>query len=313
MVINNMKATPKEKNVKTAKVVKTSTAANTSSLDNKEKTIEEEVKRPNRRADGALIGNKSRFQTPPFLLSFEIFNRNVHNCLVDLGASSNLMPYSVYKKLNSQPKMCRKKIIQLDRSHVKVMRELKDVMIRLSSNSKVHQVIDVIVVDIPEDYGVILSRDWSCKLNGYFATDWSHLWLPFKGQLNKIKVDREQYMKHIVTYLNDTNEPVMFSHSILGNFFFKKFFGELEEETSTCADSNEESELLQITQTDEPHYTIVENCTNVDTNNSSDIVPIPCDFALELTDPNIWNLIVPGTRKEQVLIVSSSTHMAIRR
>ena len=104
-------------------------------------------------------------------LTFEIFNRNVHNFLVDSGASSNVMPYSVCKNINAQPKMCRTKIIQLDISHVKVMGELKDVMIRLSSNSKVHQVIDVIVVDIPEAYGVILSRDWSAKLNGYFATD----------------------------------------------------------------------------------------------------------------------------------------------
>ena len=51
--------------------------------------------------------------------------------------------------------MCRTKIIQLDRSHVKVMGELKDVMIRLASNSKVHQVIDVIVVDILETYGLV--------------------------------------------------------------------------------------------------------------------------------------------------------------
>lgn len=52
MVISNSKATPKEKNVKTTMVVKTSTIANTSSLDNKEKTTEEEVTRPNPRADG---------------------------------------------------------------------------------------------------------------------------------------------------------------------------------------------------------------------------------------------------------------------
>ena len=50
------------------------------------------------------------------------------------------------------------------------MGELKDVMIQLYSNSKVHQVIDVIVVDILEAYGVILSRDWFAKLNGYLAS-----------------------------------------------------------------------------------------------------------------------------------------------
>ena len=59
----------------------------------------------------------------------------------------------------------------LDRSHVKVLGELKDVLNCLSSNSKVHQTIDIIVVDIPEAYGVILSKDWSAKLNKYFATD----------------------------------------------------------------------------------------------------------------------------------------------
>ena len=141
-------------------------------------------------------------------------------------------------------------------------------MIQLSSNSKLHQVIDVIVLDIPEAYGVILSRDWSTKLNGYFATDWSHLWLPYKGQPNKIKVDRERYMKHTVTDLNDTNEPVMFNHSILGNFCFETFFGELEAKTSTYVDANEQSEL-QITQNVESHCTTIEDCTNVETNISS--------------------------------------------
>ena len=128
MVVGNSKAEPKEKNVKTTKIVKSSSVTNTSSMENKEKTTEER-KRPNPRVDGELIGRKSRSQTPPFLLTFEIFNINVHNCLADLGASSNVMPYSVCKKLNAQTKICKTKIIQLDQSHVKVMGELKDVMI----------------------------------------------------------------------------------------------------------------------------------------------------------------------------------------
>ena len=31
----------------------------------------------------------------PFLLTFGIFNRKVHNCMIDLGESSNAMPVSV--------------------------------------------------------------------------------------------------------------------------------------------------------------------------------------------------------------------------
>ena len=106
-------------------------------------------------------------------------------------------------------------------------------------------------------------------------------------------------MKHTVTDLNDANEPVMFNHSILGNFCFETFFGELEVESSTYMDSNEQSELLQITETDETHSTILEDCTHVDTNNGSEIVSIPCGFSLKLTDLSIWNLYLDGSRNKE--------------
>ena len=69
------------------------------------------------------------------------------------------------------------------------MGELKDVLIRLDSNPKVRQVFDIIVLDILGSYGLLLSRDWSTKHDGYFATNWSHIWLPYKGKQNKIKMD----------------------------------------------------------------------------------------------------------------------------
>ena len=54
--------------------------------------------------DEASVGGKPKCKTPPFLLTFEIFNHNVHTCLVDSGASVNVMPLSVCKKINGQPK-----------------------------------------------------------------------------------------------------------------------------------------------------------------------------------------------------------------
>ena len=59
--------------------------------------------------------------------------------------------------------------------------------------------IDIVLADIPYGYGLILNRDWSARLNGYFASDWSHLWLPQKGSPNQIKILREPHMKHNVT------------------------------------------------------------------------------------------------------------------
>ena len=118
--VGNTKVTLKGKNGKVNKLNKSSSVTNTSSVNDKAKTTGDQ-KKGDPRENGALIGNKSRYQTPPFLLTFEIFNRNVHNCLVESGDSSNVMPYSVWKKINDEPQICKTKIIQLDISNVKVM------------------------------------------------------------------------------------------------------------------------------------------------------------------------------------------------
>ena len=51
----------------------------------------------------ASVGGKSKYKTPTFLQNFEIFNYNLHNFLVDSGASFNVMPLSIYNKINGQP------------------------------------------------------------------------------------------------------------------------------------------------------------------------------------------------------------------
>ena len=74
------------------------------------------------------------------------------------GASSNVMPLSICKKINGQPTPSPSRIIQLDRYVVKVIGEMKDVLIWLYIDPRVCQFIDIMVIDIPEAYGLILSR-----------------------------------------------------------------------------------------------------------------------------------------------------------
>jgi hypothetical protein len=51
------------------------------------------------------------------------------------------------------------------------MGELKEVMTRIARHPNSVQIIDIIVVDILDAYGLLLSRDWSEKLNGYFSME----------------------------------------------------------------------------------------------------------------------------------------------
>ena len=79
-------------------------------------------------------------------------------------------------------------------------------------------------------------------------------------------------MKHIVTTLSDMNDPVMFFKSILGNFCFETFFGELDVELSLITNSYTQPELLHCTQIVEPHCTLVDisstNCSVEPTNSN---------------------------------------------
>lgn len=126
-------------------------------------------------SDLVLISDRSISHIHPFLLIDEIFNKNVHNCLVDSEASSNIMPRAMCTKLNITPRKYAVHIVQLDRTKVKVLGEIASISIRISNNPEVSQIIDILMAEIPEFYGLFLSRDWSKKLHGYFTTDWSHM------------------------------------------------------------------------------------------------------------------------------------------
>ena len=69
------------------------------------------------------------------------------------------MPLSVCKQINCQPKPTTGRVIQLDRIVVKVVGEMEDVLIRLSADERVCQYRDIVVADIPNAYGLVLSWD----------------------------------------------------------------------------------------------------------------------------------------------------------
>jgi hypothetical protein len=91
---------------------------------------------------------RNKSNVPPLLLTFEIYNINVHNCMVISRASWNVMPLSVSKKINVDIKPSEIQIVHLDHTNVKIVGELKDVLITLYSNTKVYEVIDIIVAYI---------------------------------------------------------------------------------------------------------------------------------------------------------------------
>ena len=67
------------------------------------------------------------------------------------------MPLEVCKNINGQPESTAWEVLQLDSSGVKVVGEMKNVLILFSANNKICQFIDIMVADILGGYGIILN------------------------------------------------------------------------------------------------------------------------------------------------------------
>ena len=76
-------------------------------------------------------------------------------------------------------------------------------------------------------------------------------------------------MKDTVTDLKDPKESVMFSRSILDNFFFETFFSELEVKISPLADSYEKYEIPHSNQISELNYTLVDHSNDASIDSST--------------------------------------------
>lgn len=157
---------------------------------------------------------KGKPEIPPLLITLKIAGKNLHNCLVDGGAGGNIMPYETCKKLNLSIVESPKKVTQLDKIEVRVVGMVMDEHIQIAADPRIVQYIDIQIVDIPKYYGLILAKDWSSTLNGYIATDYSHIWLPWRGVANQIRIEQEPRLKETIIDYNNINEILVTSEDM---------------------------------------------------------------------------------------------------
>ena len=114
-------------------------------------------------------GKKSTNVKPlPFYVSLIIGNKLVHNCMVDSGATSTVMPKKIANFLGLKYEPLEKGVVQLDGSSVKTIGVVKNASLTLHScpNFSISQ--DIFVIDLPAYFAICLSRDFIAKIDGYF-------------------------------------------------------------------------------------------------------------------------------------------------
>ena len=90
----------------------------------------------------------------------------IHNCLLDSGASHNLMPKAVTEALGLSITKPYHESYEFDSRAVKCLGVIKDLVVNLTQLPMKSVIMDVVVSDITPKFGMLLSRSWAKKVGG---------------------------------------------------------------------------------------------------------------------------------------------------
>ena len=124
---------------------------------------------------------------PPFYISLNIHNEVLHKCLLDSGASHNLMPKVVMDELGLDITRKYHDLFSFDSRKFHCLGVIKDLAITLQQIPVKSILMDVVVEDIPPKFGMLLSRSWGKNLGGSLQMDLAFASVPvFGGEFKRL-------------------------------------------------------------------------------------------------------------------------------
>lgn len=134
---------------------------------------------------------------PPFYITVTIHDKLLHNCMLDSGASHNIMPKSVMEELGLEITKQYQDLYSFDSRSVQCIGLIKDLVVTLTKLPMKSMVMDIVVANIPTKYGMLLSRSWAGKLRCTLQMDMTYTTVPiFDGE--KKRLYRENKLKYVV-------------------------------------------------------------------------------------------------------------------
>jgi hypothetical protein len=214
-------------------------------LESHSDVINLEDDRPNITFGPHFEGSKDNIA--PFYITLNIHDQLLHNCMLDSGASHNVMPKIIMEKLGLQITRPYGNLYSFDSRKVKCMGMIKDLVVTLAQVPVKSILMDVVIADIPPKYGMLLSRSWGAKLGGSLQLDMTYATIPvFGGQFTRLY--RETRLAYTVSDpQNPHNFPIYIADQDLGNCilsFDDGLDGFLEEIDTKQEESNPMTEDL---------------------------------------------------------------------
>jgi len=123
----------------------------------------------------------------PFYITLNVYDHLLHNCMLDSGASYNLMPKVIMEKLGLEDTKPYRDLYSFNSRKVKCLGMVKDLVVNIAQIPVKSILMDVVVVDVPAKYGMFLSMSWGANLGGSLQLDMTYATIPiFDGQFTRL-------------------------------------------------------------------------------------------------------------------------------
>lgn len=159
-------------------------------LSSKEDVNNENDARNNEEPPVVYLGtalNKNSSQVDLFYLTLLINKKLIKNCMIDSGATLNIMFADVMKELGLKLDTPYGKCYAMDNRSVPIVGIIKNVEFRFSTFPQISYRTDITVVEISASYGMLSSRQWSNLVGGHVQLDLSYATIPIGGKESELK------------------------------------------------------------------------------------------------------------------------------
>jgi ribonuclease HI len=127
---------------------------------------------------------------------------------MDSGASHNLMPKNFMDELGLDVTKSYHDMYSFDSRKVKCLGVIKDLVVSLFQLPMKSVVVDIVVVDAPPKFGMLLSISWIKILGGTLNMDLSYATIPMFGGGHRRLYREAQLAYNISHEENPTNHPI---------------------------------------------------------------------------------------------------------
>jgi hypothetical protein len=151
----------------------------------------------------------------PFFLSLLVNDFILHNCMLDSGATSNVMTKKIIEQLNLRIFRPYHNIGAMDSKTIMVNGLIKGLQAHLVAFPDIMIEMEIVVIDVPDTWGMFLNRKTTTDLGGNLQMDSTYATIPTPNGL-MFRLNRELEIKYHVEDPRKKNNEIVYREVEMG-------------------------------------------------------------------------------------------------